>query len=1210
MSTLKAFVAFFTVLLPAVSYGGAATIPMPQQPLHLLSQVSQEPQKLQLPEADWAWLRQRRALTLGVVAPFTLPFDMVYGNGDYEGISADVVTMLKQQLGLDLKVIGFADRGQAMAALRAGEIDLISRSSDYDRDSSDTVVTLPYSVNAPVLYQRQDSDIAVPPNLKGLTVAVSKDYLPYALLTERYPHAQFFTYGTTAQALAAVAFQNVDVFLGDSVSTHYLVNHSFFSYLKFIQFVKIDSGGYGFLLKQEDQRLLRILNASLTTFGQLRMSYLIKRWTGGGTVMPDDNVHLTAQEKRWLAQHPVARFMINDDMAPSAFFDAKGRFNGVISDLFEIITQRTGLKFEIQRASSFEGIQDALRDGDTDLAVLTASPERLNHIRFSHPFATSSFALVAPTAESGRERSSLNALAGKRLAIVQGHVLIDSIRKGFPTVKLITPANNLEAMRMVVNGDADAVLMTLSMARYYTARLYEKELRVAGVVDGQAATANFAMRRGETELQSIMDKALLSIPPDELNAITIRWRANAAMSGQNWRDYKLVILQIICCALLVLLVSIIRIVQLRRQIRRRVTAEKALNDQLEFLQTLNHAMPVPVYVRDREGRLLSCSRSYEHVMKLCQSEVLGKTALQTNHGDIELAPSLHQSYLQAMEDGNAIEQQLQITIEGQPHFIEHWIQPFRDSNGTIAGVICGWQDISQHHQLIEQLQQAKTQADEASRAKTQFLATMSHEIRTPMSAVIGTLELALKRADHGVLDRVNIDVAYTAAKNLLELLGNTLDIVRIESGHLSFSPRRANLKNLVEMVARVFEGLARKKKLDLILEIDAGTTLDVSIDPLRFKQVLSNLVSNAIKFTERGRIVIRLVCRVLNGQTLNMHLQVQDTGIGISEADRQTLFRPFAQVTQSDLSVHGGSGLGLVVSRSLCEMMGGRLELTSTPGQGTTVNVTLKLKLLEPLPEEELPLPASSEATPSWAMRVLIADDNTLNRQMLRAQLEYLGCKVIEASNGLEALEAWRAFPVDWLITDYHMPVMDGVELTLAIRKEEQQRNASALTILGLTADAQQEEMDRCLNAGMGDCLIKPISLAILEQRLASLEPADKPAYKGARPTLHGPEFDMNLLQPITGGNPAIIQQLQAELMRSNQQDIEQLRDFSETRDLAGIAELAHRLRGSAALMRNDYLLGLCKELEHGCRTGAEDVPAQVRQVKKELRRIQNMLEP
>lgn len=243
-------------------------------------------------------------------------------------------------------------------------------------------------------------------------------------------------------------------------------------------------------------------------------------------------------------------------------------------------------------------------------------------------------------------------------------------------------------------------------------------------------------------------------------------------------------------------------------------------------------------------------------------------------------------------------------------------------------------------------------------------------------------------------------------------------------------------------------------------------------------------------------------------------------------------------------------------------------------------------------------------------MRVLIADDNTLNRQMLRAQLEYLGCKVIEASNGLEALEAWRAFPVDWLITDYHMPVMDGVELTLAIRKEEQQRNASALTILGLTADAQQEEMDRCLNAGMGDCLIKPISLAILEQRLASLEPADKPAYKGAKPTLHGPEFDMNLLQPITGGNPAIIQQLQAELMRSNQQDIEQLRDFSETRDLAGIAELAHRLRGSAALMRNDYLLGLCKELEHGCRTGAEDVPAQVRQVKKELRRIQNMLEP
>ena len=1205
MFNINVLLGFLAIVLPAVSAGSETPISMPLQPLHLLSQVSQESQKLQLPESDWAWLRQRRTLTLGVVAPFTLPFDMVYSNGDYEGISADVFTMIKQQLGLDIKVVRFANRAEAMTALRAGEIDLVSRSSSYDRESSDTVLTIPYSVNAPALYRRQDNDKPVPQDLNGVTVAVSKDYFPYSELMERYPHAQFFTYNNTAQAMAAAAFQNVDVFLGDSVSTHYLLNNSFFSYLKFVRFMKVDAGGYGFLLKQEDQRLLRILNTSLNSFGQLRMGYLIKRWTGGGAVMPDDNVRLSEQEKHWLAQHPVVRFMINDDMAPSAFFDAHGHFNGVISDLFEIITQRTGLRFDIQRTSSFDGIQQALKDNETDMAVLTPSPQRLNDFRFSHPFATSSFALVISTALPGRERSSLNALAGKRLAIAAGHVLIDSIRLDFPTVELITPSNNLEAMSLVVNGEADAALMNLSMARYYTARLYEKQLRVAGIVDGQAATANFAMRRGETELQSIIDKALMSIPPDELNAITIRWRANAAMSGQNWRDYKRVIVEIIVCALLMLLISIIRIAQLRRQIRRRVAAEKALNDQLEFLQTLNHVMPVPVYVRDREGRLLSCSRSYEDVLQLCQSQVLGKTALQIHYDNIELAPSLHQSYLKAMEDGIAIEQQLEIKIAGQPHFIEHWIQPFRDSTGTITGVICGWKDVSQHRQLIEQLQQAKVQADEASRAKTQFLATMSHEIRTPMSAVIGTLELALKRADHGVLDRQNIDVAYTAAKNLLELLGNTLDIVRIESGRLSFSPRRANLKELVEMVARVFEGLAKKKKLELVLEIDAGTTLDVSIDPLRFKQILSNLVSNAIKFTERGSVIIRLICRVESTQLLNMHLQVQDSGIGISEEDRQMLFRPFAQVAQTDLSIHGGSGLGLVVSRSLCEMMGGRLELASTLGRGTTVSVNLKLKLLTALPEEELSSPSPSELVPGWAVRVLIADDNTLNRQMLRAQLEYLGCRVIEAINGMEALNAWREHQIDWLITDYHMPVMDGVELTLAIRQEEKRRNTSPLTILGLTADAQQEEMERCLNAGMGDCLIKPVSLAILEQRLVTLAPPGSTQRTQQRPT-----FDMDVFTPITKGNPLIIEQLQAELIRSNQRDLDELRRFTADLDVGMLAKLSHRMRGSAALMHNNYLLDLCRTLERYCGDHIESVPAQARKIEKELLRIRCMIKP
>ena len=1171
--------------------------------LHLNSQLAPEPLRLNLTESDWAWLREKKHLTVGVVGQSALPFEVVYSNGNYEGISADVVAVIKQQLSIDIKVKPFSNREDALYALKKHQIDLISRAGEYGSPAGTSQLSLPYAHNLPTLYRRQNDDRPIPDELRDLRVAVAKDYLPAKMLASRFPQAHIISYPNDVQAMAAVAFQGVDLYLGNSLTAHYLINNSFFSYLKFARFVKIESQGYGFALRSDDARLMHILNTTMNAIGATRLERIVKRWIGGGNIMPQEQVLLSEQEKRWLAHHPVARLMINDDMAPSAFFDAEGHFNGVISDLFEVITQRTGLRFEVQRVSDFQAIQHALREGQTDLAILSPSPARQTEFRFTHPFANSSFSLVTSTRKRGL--TSLSALSGKRLAITRGHIMIDTIRRDYPAIKLLTPPNNLDAMHMVASGEADAALMALSMARYYTARLYEKELRVSGILDDEMATASFAMRRGDLELHAIMEKALLSLSPDELNAISTRWRANAAMSGQTWRDYRRVIMEIVSMALLVLFVSVVRILQLRRQIQRRRTAEKALNDQLEFFQALNHAMPIPVYVRDDQGRLLSCSSRYEHVMNVSEAQLLGKTALQMPTEHFEVAQSLHNSYMRAMATGQAIEKRYEVVIAGSPQIIDHWIQPFRDSAGGIKGVICGWQDVTEHHQLVDDLKRAKEQADDASRAKTQFLATMSHEIRTPMSAVIGTLELALKRADQGVLDRYHIDLAYTSAKNLLELLGNTLDIVRIESGHLSISLRRCTLKEMVEPVARVFDGLARQKNLELVLDIDGGATREVLIDPLRFKQVLSNLVSNAIKFTHQGQVAIRVSTSVEGPHLMGVHIQVTDTGIGVSAEDLSLLFRPFAQVAQSTLNTLGGSGLGLVVSRSLCEMMGGRLEMQSTLGRGTTVDITLMLKVLDPVPLREDILPNSLENDVVKGARILIADDNSLNRQMLHAQLEFLGHTVTEASNGLEALERWRQQGFDCLITDYHMPLMDGVDLTLAIRREERLRNAKPLLILGLTADAQREEVERCINAGMRDCLIKPAGLDVLQDCLAPLM-AGRRDKKVPSVTAEKMQFDTPLpIIDIGVNDPVVMKQLLAEISRSNQQDLIELSGLLESPDEAALARLLHRINGTAALMRNHYLAGLCKGREPGAPT---DMLERARMVEQELQRIQDNL--
>ncbi|WP_259640657.1 histidine kinase dimerization/phospho-acceptor domain-containing protein, partial [Pseudomonas savastanoi] len=288
---------------------------------------------------------------------------------------------------------------------------------------------------------------------------------------------------------------------------------------------------------------------------------------------------------------------------------------------------------------------------------------------------------------------------------------------------------------------------------------------------------------------------------------------------------------------------------MRRQIRQREAAERALGDQFEFMRALVEGTPHPIYVRDREGMLRMCNDSYLRVFSAQREDIIGKSATEGVLGNAFEAREYAADYQRVMASNTALILDRPLRIGDRQMTIYHWILPFRDSLGEVQGIIGGWIDISERRQLIEDLQAAKEQADAASRAKSTFLATMSHEIRTPMNAVIGMLELALKRADHGELDRSAIEVAYSSANDLLDLIGDILDIARIESGRLSLNPERANLRRLVESVLRVFDGLARQKDLDLVLELDSRINADVLIDPLRFKQILSNLVSNAIKFT-------------------------------------------------------------------------------------------------------------------------------------------------------------------------------------------------------------------------------------------------------------------------------------------------------------------------------------------------------------------------
>ncbi|WP_251863051.1 transporter substrate-binding domain-containing protein [Achromobacter sp. Marseille-Q4962] len=1178
------------------------------------ARVSGEPQ---LSPEDWRYLRAKGTLVLGTYSPDLAPLDVSYKQ-TFKGISADVIALLGQQLHVRIEVEQLPGRERALQALKTGEVDLLASANHAEGSVDGVMLTRPYAPDRPALYRRQSDKREFPADLAGLTIATAQDYLTPEALRQAQGAAQVAQYRNTTEAIAAVAFGNADLYLGDSLSARYLIGRNYFNYIKVDRYLPVESGGFAFALRRDDARLADIVNTALQAMGSERLDRIARRWAGG-TFLPREPLStLTSEEKSWLARHPSVRLIINQDLAPAAFLDSEGNFNGALTDILEIVTQRTGLRFDISRAGSLAAMSEAVETHEADLSLLTSSPLREERLRFTQPFTSDPFVLVTRKKDS-RRIPSLSALQGGRLVLARGHIAIQELARRYPGIEVIQSGSTQAAMAAVAAGSADAALLGLPAARYYVAKIHADTLAISGVTDLEPAHASFAVRRSDAELRSILDKVLQQIGPEEMNAILSQWRPNPLIGKQTWGDFREVITGLIFAAGLASALLLAVILRQRLQIRRRRRAEQSLLSQLTLARIFSDSVSPPIYARDRDGRLIFCSRSYEAALGAPASELLGKTVQQTP-ATLEGALALHEAYMQAMRTGEPVRQNRLIEYNGAPHWLDHWIAPCRDAQGEVVGVVCGWHDITSHQQLaaeqerlIGDLQQAKRLADQANKAKTTFLATMSHEIRTPMSAVLGTLELALRQAETGTIDRRNIETAYSGAKSLLALIGDILDIVRIESGRLSLSPARANLRVLAESVARVFEGLARQKGLRLVLDLDAALNRDVLVDPTRMKQVLSNLVSNAIKFTDQGSVTLALRGEALDSERMAVRIMVADTGIGISAQDRQRLFKPFEQVVRTPADTCGGTGLGLVISRSLCEMMGGRLELHSTPGQGTRIDISLVLNLLDPeapgTPEHD---PDSAGPPAARVLRVLVVDDQPEHRQLLTQQLAFLGHEADAAVDGRQALAMWNRHDYDVVVTDCRMPRMPGAELARAIRAQERSAGRAACLILGLTADAQSDEIARCIEAGMDECLIKPIGLEDLRARMRQLSGGDSAAGASAGPAAaedgRGAEADGrggggtdngtdngaadgsdSIFSSLAGNDPGIIQRLVAQLLTSLRDDREKLDELAARRDRDNLAHHAHRVLGVGRMLNDRTLIEACRRLEAAC---ALDAPS------------------
>ena len=494
------------------------------------------------------------------------------------------------------------------------------------------------------------------------------------------------------------------------------------------------------------------------------------------------------------------------------------------------------------------------------------------------------------------------------------------------------------------------------------------------------------------------------------------------------------------------------------------------------LDILLNTIPAFVFFKDTAYRYVLVNKSFVNFIDLPESEIIGKTLQNLTFSHL-LLNSYSKHEKRVLEEGV---EQYNITEKLEKNNQTLWLNtnlaPVKNSRGEIIGLVGISWDITSNKIYEEELKKAKVLAEEGTKTKSQFLANMSHEIRTPLNGILGMAQILNEtRLTKKQKDIVNI--LSTSGENLLVLINDILDFSKIEAGKINFINKDFRLEKPIKEIYDILSRRAEQKGLLLYLDLDKNLPVYVNGDEYRFKQVVLNLVNNAIKFTEEGHIKISLENRDINEGRHTIKVSVEDTGAGIPEAKKKALFKSFSQLDSSSTKQHEGTGLGLAISKLLANMMKGEIGVESEPGKGSTFWFTASFKKGTPPRKAQIDrvVPQSNKLK-SKKISVLVVEDNLINQKISSFSLKKAGMAVTIANNGLEALEMFKKQSFDVILMDIQMPVMDGYEATGEIRKLEESLNAH-VPIIALTANAMQGDAEKCLAAGMDNYLSKPFKI-------------------------------------------------------------------------------------------------------------------------------------
>ncbi|CNH19418.1 ATP-binding protein [Yersinia pekkanenii] len=875
-------------------------------------------------------------------------------------------------------------------------------------------------------------------------------------------------------------------------------------------------------------------------------------------------IQLTSEQKKWVAEKKTIIVAVPKYSYPLGYRDDNGNFSGLSAQLLNIVSESTGLKFTPVFVDSLEEMIEYVRLGKADMgAHRTVTSDYTPNTVFSPPFYISRF--VAIVRYNDNEINSSKDINGKRIVFAKGQKIIQESAMEYPQSIIDTiDGSEVDLLSAVANNTADVTIMPKIVSSYWVKSYYDKKLKEIPLTNPPAVIA-FTINRKHPILNEILKKVMLSAPYNNLSNLDY----HLSKSTTPPSNITPKITDIIYFSLSIL--ALISITIILFYIRARLVGQrkKDLVADNNRLKKIIDSMPYPIYSVKKDGSIGFANKAFysslsiknpDNIRTLKDIESLERDSLSTF---IKLHETAH-------SENKAINIEQKYNFLGEDTYIKQWLLPVEGKNEQDIDLLCGWFNVTYSKKLEINLENEKKNTEDATKAKSIFLAQISHEIRTPLSIIIGIIELLWKKAHtipRPLLERQAL-LAYRNSRTLLGLLDQVINYTKtMASERSSVNNKLVDIYILVEDIVSLYRISALEKGLKLHYKYNNNVPRWIISDELKLQQLLNNLLSNAIKFTEKGSVTVSLDIKHLNKKQAELKLTIKDTGIGIESKFNSKLFDFFEQTKTSIQEHYDGSGLGLAICKQISLLLNGTISLKSEQLKGTEVNITIPVIIATQQANNDTVHKLTTEDNYSM-LHIAIIDDSSASSLLLKAQLEQYRVNVSETNDLVEVRKRLSEGLFDAVISDLNMKNMTGYDVLKIIADSTKYPPPCYI----YTDNVEKEIEEKCLMLGATGLIIKPSEIDHMQEILSHVKSSQQ-LYRL-----------LITLEKNAYGKQDMLLKMVNVLSDTVSENIQQLQKLVLD-DKKSALKIAHSIKGILSLLRLEELMKECDNfaaiLEH-----------------------------